>query len=143
MQPRIAKTRTTLDTRRGAAVVELAVVLPVLMILVFGSIELCQRLYTKQSVVIAAYESCRVATRQNSTTESVLSACETLLDQQGVKGATIQIRDLTNGQNNLDASATGDEMRVRITVDWADNVISRYVLAAQGNFRVDAVMLRE
>lgn len=129
--------------RRGAAVVELAFVLPVLIALVFGSIELCQRIYTRQSVVIAAYEACRVATRQTSTTESVRSACETLLEQQGIVGATIQIRDITNGQNNLDAIATGDEIRIRITANWSENVISRYVVQDQGTFRVNAVMLRE
>ncbi len=131
------------ELRPGAAVVELAFVLPVLIALVFGSIELCQRIYTRQSVVIAAYESCRVATRRTSDTDTVRTACETLLEQQGITGATIQIRDLTHGQNNLNDITTGDEIRVRITANWSENVISRYVVQDQGTFRVDAVMLRE
>ena len=129
--------------RRGVAAVELAFVLPVMFILVFGSIELCQRVYTRQSTVIAAYEACRVATRKTSSTADVAAACESLLEQQGVSGATIQVRDMTRGQNHLDDIVTGDEIRVRITVPWEENVLSRYVVKVQGTFRVNAHMLRE
>ena len=129
--------------RAGAAAVEMAFVIPVLFILVFGSIELCQRVYTKQSAVIAAYEACRVATRQTSDTAAVESACQTLLEEQGVEGASIQVRDMERGQNHLDDIETGDEIRVRITVPWGDNIISQYIVKNQGNFQVNAHMLRE
>jgi Flp pilus assembly protein TadG len=136
-------TRQKSKTRKGVATVELAVVLPVLLALVFGSIEVCQRLYTKQSVVIAAYESCRVASRQVSGTAAAQNRCEELLAQQNIRGATVQIRDITHGQDTLDSVTTGDEIRVRITVPWAENVISRYVISDQGSLVMDAVMLRE
>ena len=90
-----------------------------------------------------AYETARQATRQTSDTTTVRTLCENLLAQQSIDGATIQIRDITHGQNNLDAVETGDEIRIRITVPWAQNVISRRVLNDQGTFQVDAVMLRE
>lgn len=130
-------------TRKGVATVELAFVLPAFIALAFGSIEICQRLHIKQSVVIAAYESCRVATRPIATTEMVSAQCELLLLQQNVQGATVQVRNITQGQNNLDGVATGDEIRIRITVPWADNVVSRYVIGDSGTFQVQAFMLRE
>lgn len=131
------------DRRNGAAVVELAIVLPVLLILVFGTLEICQRLYVKQSTVIACYEACRVATRQNNDTAAVQTSLESLLTQYGITWKNIQIRDLTNAQNNLDAIETGDEIRVRVTVEWAPNVITRHVIADQGEFITKAHMLRE
>lgn len=135
--------KTHPQKRRGSATVELAIVLPVFMTMVFGSLEVCTRLFVRQSVVISAYESARTATRQTSDTDDVAATCASLLTQHGVKGATVQVRDVTNGQNNLDAVETGDEIRIRITVPWGQNTISRYVVPDQGEFVVDAVMLRE
>ncbi|MCA9134774.1 MAG: pilus assembly protein [Planctomycetales bacterium] len=129
--------------RHGVATVELALVLPAFIVLVFGTVEICQRLHTKQSVVIAAYESCRVATRPISDTEAVRTRCQSLLDQQNVQEATIHIRNITQGRNDLDEISTGDEIRVRITVPWSANVVSRYIIADQGTFQVQAFMLRE
>lgn len=143
MHPIHRPSKPSQKQRKGVAAAELAFVLPVMFILVFGSIELCQRIYTRQSAVIAGYEACRVATRKTSNTADVTAACEALLAQQGVTGASIQVRDMTRGQNHLDDITTGDEIRVRITVPWEENVISRYVVKVQGTFRINATMLRE
>lgn len=114
------------------------------MALVFGSIEICQRLHVKQSALIAAYEACRVATRPISDTADVQTQAETLLTQQKVQKATVKIRNMTQGKNNLDDIATGDEIRIRIDVPWGDNTISHYVIGdSAGSFRVEAFMLRE
>lgn len=137
--------------RLGVATVELAFVLPVFIVLVFGSIEICQRLQVKQSALIAAYEGCRVATRQISDTQTVQTHTETLLEQQRVKGATVNIGhqkrsaepddDFKAGLENIE---TGDEIRIRIDVPWSSNTISNYVIGDQGGtFQVQAFMLRE
>lgn len=129
--------------REGAATVELAIVLPVFLVLAFGSIEICQRIFTRQSAVIAAYETARHAARQTSTSESTIAKCQELLLQQAVEGATVQVRDMTHGVNHLESIATGDEFRIRITVPWGQNSVSRYIIPDQGSFTVDAFMLRE
>lgn len=140
---RTSRRRTSRKNREGAAIVELACVLPVMLILIFGSIEVCQRVYLRQSVVISAYEACRVATRQTSDTQTVKDTLQQLLEQQNIDYRSIQVRDISRSQNNLDDIETGDEIRIRVIVDWAPNVISRYVIADQGRFTVFAHMLRE
>ncbi len=130
--------------RRGVATVELAFVLPALIALAFGSIEICQRLHVKQSTLIAAYEACRVATRPISDTAAVQTHCESLLSQHGVNGATVQIRNMTQARNNLTDIVTGDEIRIRVTAPWDENTISHYVIGDFGQtFQVQAFMLRE
>lgn len=139
------------NARLGVATVELAIVLPVFIALVFGSIEICQRLQVKQSALIAAYEACRVATRQISDTATVQTQAETLLAQQNVQGATVSIAHLKRSsdpvndfQAGLEGIATGDEIRIRIDVPWGSNTISNYVIGdSAGSFQVQAFMLRE
>lgn len=136
--------RRTRSVRYGVATVELAIVLPAFFALVFGSIEICQRLNVKQSALIAAYEACRVATRPISDTATVQSHAETLLTQQNVHEATVTVRNMTQGKNNIEGIATGDEIRIRVDVPWGDNTISHYVIGdSAGSFRVEAYMLRE
>jgi Flp pilus assembly protein TadG len=122
----------TRKARQGVATVELAFVLPAFIALVFGSIEICQRLQVKQSAVIAAYEACRVATRPISNTAAVQAHAEQLLLQQNVQGATVTIRNITQAKNNLDDIATGDEIRIRVVVPWSANTISHYVIGDSG-----------
>jgi sensor histidine kinase regulating citrate/malate metabolism len=129
--------------RIGSATVELAIVLPVFMVMLFGSLEVCHRLFIRQSVVLAAYETARTASRQTATTAAVASKCAQLLQQSEIEGATVQIRDITRGVNHLDSVVTGDEIRIRISVPWGANSISRFVVSDQGSVVVDAVMLRE
>ncbi len=129
--------------RPGAATVELAIILPVFVIMIFGSLEVCQRLFTRQAVVIAAYESARTATRRNCNSDTVADKCRSLLEQSGIKGATVQVRDVARSLNHLKLVETGDEIRVRIKVPWMPNSISRFVVRNQGEFEVNAVMLRE
>lgn len=136
--------RRTRSVRYGVATVELAIVLPAFFALVFGSIEICQRLNVKQSALIAAYEACRVATRPISDTATVQTHAETLLTQQNVHEATVTVRNMTQDKNNIDDIATGDEIRIRVVVPWGDNTISHYVIGdSAGSFRVEAFMLRE
>ena len=49
------------DARKGAAVVEFAVCLPVVVLIVLGSIEAASLLFLKQTLVQASYEGVKVA----------------------------------------------------------------------------------
>lgn len=57
--------------KRGVAVVEMAVVLPLLLALVFGIIEFGWVFMIRQTVVNAAREGCRTAVLQTATNEEV------------------------------------------------------------------------
>lgn len=51
------------DSRSGAATLELAVSAPLLVILVFGAIEMANAVFLKQTVNLAAYEASKIITR--------------------------------------------------------------------------------
>lgn len=56
-------------SRNGAAVVEFAVCLPVIMLIVLGSIEAASMLFLKQTLVQASYEGAKIAISDRSQTD--------------------------------------------------------------------------
>lgn len=64
---RCRPTKRTARRRPGAALAETAVMLPVLVIMVFGAIELANGIYLKQALTVAAYEGVRRATRPGAS----------------------------------------------------------------------------
>ncbi len=73
-------------SRRGAAVVEVALLLPVLVILVFGAIELTNGIFLKQSLAIGAYEGIRVASRPGGTGAQALAKIDEVMLARNVSG---------------------------------------------------------
>jgi Flp pilus assembly protein TadG len=96
--------------QHGAAVVELAIVLPIFVLIVFGTIEACSMLYLTQSLHIAAYEAARVSLIPQSTTTQVHEAAEQILENRKVQSATIQI-----SPTNYASLSIGSPIRVTVS----------------------------
>ena len=109
-----------------------------MLILVLGTIEVCQRIFLRQSAVIVAYEAARLAARSTSSNLEVATRCETMLIQRRVNGAVVTVTP-----SDLLAQPPGTQVRVRVEVPWASNSPTRFVLQDQGTIAVDAYMLRE
>jgi hypothetical protein len=77
--------------RRAVAAVELAVCLPVVVLLVVATIEACSMIFLKQSLSIAAYDGARAAIRAGATATDVRQTCEQILRDRRIHGATITI----------------------------------------------------
>ena len=113
-------------------------VLPVLLITVFGTIEICQRIFLRQSAVISAYEGARLCARGIATNEQVKARCNALLSNRGIKNATVAVTP-----SDILTAKSGTELRIRVEVPWADNSPTRFVVQNQGSVVIEAVMLRE
>ncbi len=138
IQSRQERGVSSCSNRSGLASVELAFVLPVMLILVLGTIEVCQRIFLRQSAVIVAYEAGRLAARSTSSNVEVATRCQTMLTQRRVKNAIVTITP-----SDLLTQPPGTQVRVRVEVPWASNSPTRFVLQDQGTIAVDAYMLRE
>ena len=78
-------------SQRGSALVEMAVCLPLLSLLVLGSIELSNFIYLKQSMTAAAYEASREAVRPSATTASAQAIADSIFTARDLTGATLMI----------------------------------------------------
>lgn len=85
--------------RRAAAVVEMAVVSPILFTMLFGIVEYGWVFTIKQTLTNAAREGCRVATLEGSTDAAVRDTINDYLSATGLKSAdyTIELTRATPG----------------------------------------------
>ncbi len=124
--------------RHGIATVELAMVLPVFLILVLGTIEVCQYMFMRQSAVIVAYEGARLAVRSRTASIDVVERCQEMLQQRRLQGAVVTITP-----TEILTAPTGTRIHVQIEVPHTGNSPTYFVLRNQGPITVNAYMLRE
>ncbi len=124
--------------RRAAATVELALVLPVMMIIVFGTLEVCQRMLLRQTAAVAAYETARLAARRTTTIPQALARGQSILTDRNVVGGVIEINPTP-----LATLATGGELQVTVRIPVSGNTTVNYVLPTTGEVAIVTTMLRE
>lgn len=76
--------------RRGASVVEFAVCIPVLMLLVLGSIESTSMIFLKQALQSASHEATRQAVLSTTTDQQVRNQVANILDARGIVGFRVE-----------------------------------------------------
>ena len=130
----------SLSKQKGAAVVELALTLPVLLMVTFGTLEVCNRMFLRQTAAVAAYEGARLAARRTVSQAQVEARCISLLQGRRIVGGQVVI---TPTGNALTALPTGGQLTVRVTIPISRNTPVSYVLSTTGSISSTAVMLRE
>jgi Flp pilus assembly protein TadG len=121
--PRIRRTQIAAGSqsndraaRRGVAAAELAVCLPIVVLMVIATIEACSALFLKQSLTVAAYEGVRTAIEENATTANVQTACKQILADRKIKGASVTLKP-----SNIDSLEPGEFIDVTVTAPCGPN----------------------
>lgn len=114
------------SSRRGSAVVEFAMVMPVLFVLIYGSIEASNLLYLQQAITETAYDGALRASRPGATDEDVQAEIESLLESRGITPALIEVGDSVHLIEDVPA---GEVFTVFIKVDTASHLVSPKVFA--------------
>lgn len=111
-------------SRKGTAIIELAVCLPVIVLLVAGSIECCGLIFLKQTLCAAAYEGVRVAVRNDATPADVTQRAGEVLAARNIQNATIVMNPPA-----IDTLDAGEEITVTVSAPTANNrvIVTRYV----------------
>ncbi|MEM8735241.1 MAG: TadE family protein [Planctomycetota bacterium] len=104
--------------RRGAAVVEFAIALPVFVLIVLGTIETISMIFLQQGLKIAAYEATRVALVPGTSTAEVQEAANRLLSNRRIAKATVTV-----SPSNFQSQSYGTPISVRVTAACNDNSV--------------------
>ena len=109
------KKRYDQEARRGIAVAELAVCLPVLILICFGTLEACGMCFLKQSMAIASYEAARVSLIPETTTDDVAYQAELILTNRRVNDFTVTVTP------DVETANVGDYISVTSTAPCGSN----------------------
>ncbi|MGD9632567.1 MAG: TadE/TadG family type IV pilus assembly protein [Pirellulales bacterium] len=102
------------------AAVEFAVCLPIIVLIVLSTIEACSMIFLKQTLAIAAYEGARTAIIPGATKSQVETACNQILADRGVSGATVTVTP-----TKFDTLPPGDFVDVTVSAPCNSNSIVR------------------
>lgn len=120
MTPRFLgkKNRSSQRAQRklGAAIVELALCLPVVLLLTFATVEACHFIHLKQSLKVAAFEGVRVGIVRGADASNVQAQCQLFLDSRGVNEYSLDFAPA-----NPASVPEGDYFRVTVSAPCSAN----------------------
>jgi Flp pilus assembly protein TadG len=108
--------------RRGASLVEFAVVAPVFFLIVMGLIEFGRAFMVKELLTEAARRGCRQGVIEGTSSSTIQSAAVNFLSNVGISGASasVYINGAAAGSTNVSAMPVYTEITVVVTVPVSD-----------------------
>lgn len=101
--------------RRGAAAVEMAFAAPVLLLIVFGMMEIGQGMLVKQLLSTAARDGARAATLEGVTAHEVQVAVTEFLESSSVYGTTVVVSPMP-----LSSIPGGSPVTVEVSIPFSE-----------------------
>ncbi len=124
--------------RGGVAAVEFAVCLPMIVLLVFGSIEASSFIFLKQSLSVAAYEGAREAALNKSTGSKAIDRATNILNSRNVVDFEVRFPD-----GNPEGIKRGEEVSVEVIAPTQTNSPLAGQFITNRNLVARVVMLKE
>lgn len=130
-------TRPAKHNRQGAAIAEFAVCLPIIVLLVFATLEATEMIFLKQSLTISAYEGARAALVPEVVNGSVEVVCQNVLDDREITNATIVITP-----SDITAAPVGSYVAVDVSAPAVGNVFNA-ILTRTSTVTAHVEMMKE
>ena len=115
-QTKHSKFRSRRSSRRGSAIVEFAIMSQIVLLILFGTIDICSLYYLRQSAKLAAYEGCRIGLTTSGTDLLVSNQATRVLNGRRISGFSIATIPA------VAALTPGQLLTVRITVPSTVNL---------------------
>ncbi len=125
-------------SRLGTATVELAVCLPILVVIGFGSIEATNAIFLKDRLTSAAYEGARAATTPGQTSAGATTVATSVLTQFGISGGSITITPTVTA-----STATGTQVTVTASAPFGSNSWMRPFIVGKAITTVTATVVMD
>lgn len=126
------------STRRAAVLVELAVCLPVIVLVVFASLEGANMLFVRQATVQAAYEATKFASRRDGTRVRAERLATEVLAARRINSPSI-----TFVTGDPQTTPSGSDVTVRVSVNSDDRLITGFRIFSGRQIEAVATMQKE
>jgi Flp pilus assembly protein TadG len=124
--------------RLGAAMVELAVCMPVIVLVVFASLEGANMLFVRQATVQAAYEATKLASRRDGTRVQAERLATEVLAARRINSPSI-----TFVTGDPQATLSGSDVTVRVSVNSDQRLITGFRIFSGRQIEAVATMQKE
>lgn len=106
--------------RSGSAVLDMALVLPILLSLSFGTVEFGYYFYVKHNMQAAAREGARAAIVPSAVAADVTTAVANVMSAAGLSssGYTTAVTDTNGAAINVTTAAAGTAIKVTVQCSW-------------------------
>jgi Flp pilus assembly protein TadG len=123
--------------RRGIAATELAVCMPVIVLVVLATMETCAMMFLQQSLSVAAYEGARVALAGAPSSE-VTAQCQRILDDREIRGANVTLTP-----SNVSGATAGTWITVETRAPFDQNSLAGGWLFGARKLTATVQMMKE
>jgi Flp pilus assembly protein TadG len=138
MQRYKTQTAQGCNTQRGVAATEFAVCLPLIMVLLLGTLEASTMIFLKQTLSIAAYEGARTAITTNATVTDVEGACNRILTQRSVEDSSVVV-----SPSPLASQPVQSWITVTVSAPANSNSVVRGLFCSSHTVSAQATMMKE
>jgi Flp pilus assembly protein TadG len=135
---KIARKVNVRSSRSGAAAVEFAICLPVMLLLIVGSLEACNMAFLNQTLSVSSYEGARSAIRFNSSNDQALAKANEILTARNVVEATV-----TFDPADVAAAEKGTWIAVTVSAPCAPNCGTPMKFFSGRSITVTSTMVKE
>jgi len=139
--PRVARRRARYGKpgiRHGAAMVEMAVCLPVIILIVFGAMEAAGMIFLKQALVQSAYEAVKIASKSDGTESAARTAATNVVNGRNLENVTVSFSPA-----NVENVQRGDIVRVTVTAPADSNTYINFGFFRGRTLTVTSAMMKE
>lgn len=127
------------ERRGGVATVEMAVCLPVLVLITFAAIETANVVFLKQALSASAYEAARVATQDGATKLKALDRAQQVLDARNIQNYSVQFSPNSVNTN----TARGTAITVTISAPATANSVGVQCFYKTDTLESSTTMVRQ
>jgi Flp pilus assembly protein TadG len=123
---------------RGTATVELALCLPLLILLVFGGLEISNLIYVRQGLIAAAHSAARQVSAPNSQRADATAVGEEVLRMNGVLSGRIEF-----SPSDPATAGLGTLITVTVTAPYSGNSLLASPVITAGDLSATAIFAKE
>lgn len=124
--------------RRGAALVEMAICVPIIIVIAFGSIEATNAIFLQQALTEAAHEGARTATSIGKTEADARARVEQILTAQAIHGAEVSIQPPI-----MSSTPVGEIVTVTVSAPADNNSVGIQWYFKKDSLKGTVVMMRQ
>lgn len=128
--------------RRGTALSELAICLPLITLVVFGGIETADMVFLKETLKSATYEGARAGAKFDSNNTEVEVRTNVLLDARHVRGTDLEIL-LPDNHTDVSQLNRGEIFEIKLSAPADTNTVAPLNLFEGWTISASTFMVRE